>query len=108
MSRRPSKFNVGDIVRFKDRELMGYDNEWSTEAGTVITPHEMFMITSIDWIDTHDDCYWSYTLVNDRLKDTGWGPEALEIAIPRAGTHKSSKIKPPRQPAKVTTRSSKP
>jgi hypothetical protein len=98
---RSSKFKIGDVVRFKDRCRMGYDNDWTTERGTVISHNEMFMITAAEWISADNDEYWSYTLVNDRLKDAGWGNEALEIVIPRAGPLKSGKIKTPRQPASV-------
>lgn len=101
MGYRSSKFKVGDVVRFKDRHQLGYDNDWSTEHGTVIHHDEMFMITDVTWNSSDDGEYWSYTLVNGRLKDSGWGSEALEIVIPRAGSRKSGKIKTPRQPAAV-------
>lgn len=101
MGYRSSKFKVGDVVRFKDRELLGYDNDWSTERGIVIRHDEMFMITDAVWTSSDEGEYWSYTLLNDRLKDSGWSSDALEIVIPRAGPRKSGKIKTPRQPASV-------
>ena len=101
MGYRSSKFKIGDVVRFKDRKQLGYVNDWSTESGTVISHYEMFMITEVVRIKSDDSEYWGYTLVNDRLKDTGWDSDALEIVIPRAGSRKSGKIRTPRQPAAV-------